>query len=103
MANVLLFGANGRMGKEIIRLQHSSVVYSINFSPDNEYLLTHSTDGNARVWIFNSEDLIKDACNRLTRNLSLEEWQQYLPNEPYEKTCPNLPIHPSVLDKSSDN
>jgi len=31
------------------------------------------------------------ACSRLTRNLTKEEWKQYLPDEVYRKTCPNLP------------
>ncbi|NET15917.1 MAG: WD40 repeat domain-containing protein [Okeania sp. SIO1H6] len=90
-------------GKEIIRLQHSSPVFTVNFSPDGKYLTTFSTDDITRVWLLKSEDLITEACTRLTRNLSLEEWQQYLPNEPYRKTCPNLPIHPSVLEKSNNN
>ncbi len=29
------------------------------------------------------------ACGRLTRNLTFEEWQQYLPDDPYRKTCPD--------------
>jgi len=31
------------------------------------------------------------ACARLTRNLTKEEWKQYLPDEPCRKTCPDLP------------
>jgi hypothetical protein len=31
-----------------------------------------------------------------TRNLTWQEWQQYLPGQPYRQTCPNLPAHPSV-------
>ncbi|MGO9452937.1 MAG: WD40 repeat domain-containing protein [Candidatus Binataceae bacterium] len=37
-------------------------------------------------------DLIASACSMLTRNLSPSEWKQYLPDEPYEQTCPNLPV-----------
>jgi hypothetical protein len=37
------------------------------------------------------KDLIDEACARLTRNLTPEEWRQYLGDEPYRKTCPNLP------------
>ncbi len=32
-----------------------------------------------------------EACRRLPRNLTREEWPLYLGNEPYRKTCPNLP------------
>jgi hypothetical protein len=45
----------------------------------------------ARVWLWCTQDLIELACLRLTRNLTQEEWKQYLPGEPYRKTCPDLP------------
>ncbi len=50
-----------------------------------------SKDTTARVWRWRDQDLIDLACSRLTRNLTKEEWKQYLPDEPYRKTCPNLP------------
>jgi hypothetical protein len=36
-------------------------------------------------------ELIQDACSRLTRNFTREEWDHYLPGEGYRPTCPNLP------------
>lgn len=41
-------------------------------------------------------DLITAACNRLGRNLTWLEWQQYFSDEPYRQTCPNLPVHFTV-------
>ncbi|HLJ91141.1 MAG TPA: PQQ-binding-like beta-propeller repeat protein [Candidatus Angelobacter sp.] len=38
-----------------------------------------------------TDDLEKSACGRLARNLSREEWKQYLPDQTYHPTCPNLP------------
>jgi WD40 repeat protein len=35
--------------------------------------------------------LLAQACARVGRNLSAEEWRQYLPAEEPRKTCPNLP------------
>jgi hypothetical protein len=35
--------------------------------------------------------LIDEACSRLSRNLTRWEWRLYLGDEPYRKTCPNLP------------
>jgi len=46
----------------------------------------------ARVWLWRPEDLIAEACARLPRNLTREEWQQYIGDEPYRPTCPNLPV-----------
>jgi hypothetical protein len=43
------------------------------------------------VWLVWPEDLIAEACARLTRNLTQEEWERYLGDEPYRKTCPDLP------------
>jgi len=40
-------------------------------------------------------------CERVWRNLTLAEWRQFMgPDLPYERTCPNLPLHPSVLEES---
>lgn len=58
------------------------------FSPDGKYLLSgHGTA--ALVWRWGPAAIIADACGRLGRNLSAEEWRQYLGEEPYRKTCPN--------------
>jgi hypothetical protein len=41
-------------------------------------------------------ELIRGACSRLPRNLTREEWDRYLPGEPYRATCPNLPEEPKA-------
>jgi WD40 repeat protein/tRNA A-37 threonylcarbamoyl transferase component Bud32 len=61
----------------------------IGFSPDDRYLITPGF--RLQLWHWLPEDLIRDACSRLTRNLTLEEWRQYLGDEAYHRTCPNLP------------
>ena len=72
------------------------------FSPDGKYLATASRDNTARVWFWRPEDLIAEASSRLTRNLTYQEWQRYLPDEPYRKTCSNSPIHPSFVEAGRD-
>jgi len=71
---------------------HNGWVRNVAFSPDGQWVLSGSNDGTARVWWWQPEDMIHLACERLTRNLTREEWAQYLGNEPYRATCPNLPI-----------
>ena len=78
-------------GKEILVLKHNGPVNNIVFSPDGKYIATASDDNTAYLWICNTEDLINQASHRLTRNLTPKEWKQYMGNEPYHKTFPNLP------------
>jgi WD40 repeat protein len=48
-----------------------------------------------RDYLLVPQDLIDKACSQLRHNLTHEEWARYLPNEPYRKTCPNLPEPPA--------
>jgi hypothetical protein len=89
-------------GQEVARMNHEDSVRSFAFSPDGKYLATASSDGTARVWLLWPEDLVDEAYSRLTRNLTYQEWQRYLTDEPYHKTCPNLPIHPSFIETGRD-
>jgi WD40 repeat protein len=82
-------------GKEATRMQHEQVIDIVTFSPDSKYLASAAAlpygDASARVWLWRSADLIDEACSRLSRNLTRDEWQLYVGDEPYRKTCPNLP------------
>lgn len=83
-------------GRQCAFLPHRDSVNGVAFSPDGKYLATASVDGIARVWLWRSEDLLIEAQGRLTRNLTAAEWQQYLGEEPYRRTCPNLPEEAST-------
>ena len=61
------------------------------FSPDGHWLLTGYDEQSAALWLWRSNDLRDNACARLTRNFSREEWARWLPEQPYRQTCPNLP------------
>ena len=64
----------------------------MSFSPREKYLSTLQDGGGLRVWRLGSEDLMAEACSRLTRNLTSEEWRNYFGQEPYHATCPTSPI-----------
>jgi len=97
--NYLATGSSGKMarvwdmttGEELSRITHETSVTAVAFSPDGNCLATTCWDGTARMWLWQPEDLIEEACNRLTRNLTPEEWHEYLGDETHCKTCPNLP------------
>ncbi|MGK7899231.1 MAG: WD40 repeat domain-containing protein [Xenococcus sp. (in: cyanobacteria)] len=76
---------------EIARITYNCHVNAVEFSPDGKYIATAHIDGTAKIWLWKSEDLIDEACSRLSRNLSSEEWEQYMGNENYRKTCQDLP------------
>ena len=79
-------------GKEIARMTHDAEVTLIAFSPDDKNIISTSKDNNTRLWLWHPNDLVVEACSRLSRNLTRLEWTQYLDNEPFEAVCPNLPI-----------
>jgi WD40 repeat protein len=98
-ADSQLLAARSRDGVQVWDITRNSEVARVPpewwldkavFSHDGRYLATSSKD-TTEIWILDPEELVDAACARLTRNLTLEEWQQYLGDEPYRKTCPNLP------------
>ena len=38
-----------------------------------------------------AERLLSAACGRLTRNLTTAEWKEFVGEEVYRKSCPDLP------------
>jgi WD40 repeat protein len=93
--------------KEVVSLLPEGTLISLDFSHDDRWLTIVSRDDDAKAedlvkirrirW--QPEDLQNEACDRLGRNMTYQEWQQYFGiQKPYEITCPNLPLHPSVLE-----
>ncbi|MGE3779321.1 MAG: WD40 repeat domain-containing protein, partial [Pirellulaceae bacterium] len=79
------YAAQGEAGRRL-----AGPVRTVAFGHDGRTLATAGEDG-VRVWIAPTDDLITEACARLTRNLREPEWRTYLRDEVPRKTCPSLP------------
>jgi WD40 repeat protein len=85
------------IGREVARMIHNDAVLSTAFSPNGKYVVSESADGIAKVWVWQPNDLIANACADLPRNLTRDEWNQYIGDVlAYQEICPNLPIEPEV-------
>ena len=73
---------------------HKAWVGSVAFSPDGKTLASGSYDNTILIWNTSTQELADMVCQKVLRNLSREEWQQFMGDEddiPYEQTCPDLP------------
>ena len=84
----------------LLDLFSSTFVNSISnlaFSSDGKTLISGDSNGTLLQWSIDIDSWRTRACRIANRNLSRAEWQQHVQDESYKKTCPNLPIDPSVV------
>ena len=67
-------------------------VLSVAFSPDTRTLVSGSADTTIILWDVSFESWQKRACSLANRNLTRAEWEQFMQDEPYRATCPDLPL-----------
>ena len=57
-----------------------------------------SEDQTVRLWSMGIDNLVRIACLWTSGNFHYKEWNRYMGDEPYRKTCQNRPLHPSFLE-----
>ncbi|HEY8282802.1 MAG TPA: WD40 repeat domain-containing protein, partial [Chloroflexota bacterium] len=70
---------------------HTGYVAGVAFTPDGRTLVAANTDGDVVRWTIDLPAWPRRACQIANRNLTQQEWRQYLGNLPYQKTCADLP------------
>lgn len=82
---------------------HINLVRGLAFHPNGQILASASADNSVMLWDVNLEAWQNRACRIANRNLSEEEWQQFVPDLDYHQTCPDLPTLPESAESSAAN
>lgn len=78
----------------------SSIARNGQLSPDGKFIISMNTDGTITIFDISVESLQAKVCTIVRRNLTLDEWHQYVGEIVYHPTCPEFP---SAVNKPSTN
>jgi WD40 repeat protein len=79
-------------GQELAFIRHDTPVVAVAFNADGSRVVTASDDHSVQTGLWRDADLEHQFCNRLTVNLSADEWRTYFVDAPYAPTCERLPV-----------
>jgi WD40 repeat protein/energy-coupling factor transporter ATP-binding protein EcfA2 len=84
----------------LVLKDHDSWVWALSFSPDGKKLIAGCVDNLIRVWPTNVETMSSQICDKLNRNMSKSEWEQYVAEDiAYEHTCPGKPVAEDKIEE----
>jgi ABC-type oligopeptide transport system ATPase subunit len=77
----------------IVMEDNNGFIWDIAFAKGSDYLIAACHESEIRVWPTDPDLLAKQVCPKLTRNMTLEEWNRYVGGDiPFENTCTTLLI-----------
>jgi hypothetical protein len=80
-------------GRLLKRIPYYPDLTAIALTRDGEAFATAGDDGSRNLLEFtriSPTNLVESACKGLHRNLTRDEWNQYMGDEPYRATCANI-------------
>jgi len=83
---------HARLGQELIRIPLRDHPHFLRFSADDAYLelAVGVRDIRLERYPLKAEDMAREACSWVGRNLTELEWSRYLGHQPYRATCTEL-------------
>jgi hypothetical protein len=81
-------------GRLLKRMPYYPQLMALALTHDGESFATAGNDDGSRnileITRISPRDAVESACKSLRRNLTRDEWHQYLDDEPYHATCANI-------------
>lgn len=89
---VRLWDLDNPDAQPVVLVGHKSDVSTLDISPDGRLLVSGGVDSEIRLWYLQLAELENIACLTAGRNLTVEEWNQFLLGQEYRKTCEQWPL-----------
>ena len=104
--SVRLWDIESEKTTPIVLTRQSGEYWSLAYSPDGQYLVAGGTSETTKIWdlthplnSLTTSAIADKVCGKVLRNLTLDEWHKFIGEDiPYQRTCENLPVHPSLFE-----
>jgi WD40 repeat protein len=79
--------------------EHKGSLETLAISPNGRTIAVAGSSRTVTIWSGTGQ-LAHAVCDATKENISFGEWKKVVGEEvPYERTCPNLPLHPTFLEE----